>query len=98
MEDAWGIRDASTGGKRKEVSLLRFGKEIEDFCPTSALGTEPTRADDMLLLPSAWTYEAGLPTEAWIPGFWAGAILVISRTGSNIVYSFTPQYGSNEPI
>ena len=21
----------------------------------------------MLLLPSAWTYEAGLPTEAWIP-------------------------------
>ena len=29
----------------------------------------PVRADDMLLLPSAWTYEEGLPTAAGIPGF-----------------------------
>ena len=25
--------------------------------------TGPARADDMLLLPSTWTYEAGLPTD-----------------------------------
>ena len=37
----------------------------------SVPGTGPARADDMLLLPSAWTYEAGQPKEAWIPGFWA---------------------------
>ena len=29
----------------------------------SAPGTGPAEADDMLLLPSAWTYEAGFPTE-----------------------------------
>ena len=52
MEDARGIRDASSSGKRK----------AEDFCPMRALGTGPARADDMLLLPSAWTYEAGVPT------------------------------------
>ena len=54
-----GIRDASANEKRK----------VEDSCPTSAPGIGPARADDMLLLPSAWTYEAGVPTEAWIPGF-----------------------------
>ena len=35
----------------------------------SAAGTGQARADDMLLLPSAWTYEARLPMEAWILGF-----------------------------
>ena len=29
----------------------------------------PARADDMLLLPSTWTYEEGLPTEVGILGF-----------------------------
>ena len=52
----------------------------------------------MLLLPSAWTYEAGLLTEVWIPGFWAGAVLVISGTGADTVYSSTPQYGSKELV
>ena len=34
-----------------------------------ATDTGSARADDMLLLPSAWAYEEGLPTEAGIPGF-----------------------------
>ena len=50
-------------------AFFEFGKETENFCPTSAPGTRPAGADDMLLLPSSWTYEAGLPTEVWIPGF-----------------------------
>ena len=34
-----------------------------------ATNAGPARVDDMLLLPSAWTYEDGLPMEAGIPGF-----------------------------
>ena len=79
-------------------AFFEFGKETEDFCPTSAPGTGPTKADDMLLLPLAWTYEAGLPTEAWIPGFWASSVLVISGTGSNTIYSSIPQYGSEVSV
>ena len=62
----------------------------------SAPGIGPAKADDMLLLPSSWTYEAGLPTEAWILGFWVGVVPVISGTGADTVYSSTPQYGSEE--
>ena len=56
----------------------------------SVPSTGPTRADDMLLFPSAWTYEAGLPTEAWIQGFWANVVPVISGTGVDTVCSFSP--------
>ena len=35
------------------LAFFEFGKETEDFCPTSAPGTGPARVDDMLLLPSA---------------------------------------------
>ena len=55
----------------------------------SVPGTGPARADDMLLLPSSWTYEAGLPAEAWIPGFWAGAVPVIGGIGTDSVCSFS---------
>ena len=79
-------------------SFFELWKEKEDFCPTSALGTRPAWADDMLLLPSAWTYEAGLPTEVWIAGFWAGAVPVISGIGTDTVYTSIPQYGSEEPV
>ena len=51
-------------------AFFYFGKETEDFCPTSVPGTGLARADDMLLFPSTCTYEAGLPTEAWISRFW----------------------------
>ena len=60
----------------------------------SILGTGPAKADDMLLLPSAWTYEAGLATEAWILGFWAGTVPVIGGTGAYSVCSFSLWYVS----
>ena len=37
-----------------------------------------SRADDMFLLPSAWTYETELPLEAGIPRLWDTAVPVIS--------------------
>ena len=52
----------------------------------------------MLLLPLAWTYEAGLPTEAWILGFWAYTAPVISGIDTDIIYSSTPQYRLEEPV
>ena len=45
-------------------TFFKFGKETEDLCPTSAPGRGPAKADDMFILPSAWTYETGLPMEA----------------------------------
>ena len=67
MEDARGIWDVSAHEKRKEDStFFEFEKATKDFYPKSVLGIGPAKADDMLLFPSAWTYEAGLPTEAWI--------------------------------
>ena len=70
--------------------FFKFGKEAEDFCPTSAPGTGPAKPDDMLLLPSAWTYEAGLPPEARIPRFRHSAAPDISGIGTDIIYSSTP--------
>ena len=52
----------------------------------------------MLLLPSAWAYEEGLPTEAGIPEFLAGAGPVISGTGADSGCSFSLRCGSKEPI
>ena len=52
---------------------------------------------DVLFLPSAWTYEKGLPSKARIPGFWDNAVLIISGIGGDIVCSFSPQCGSKEP-
>ena len=52
----------------------------------------------MFLLPLAWAYETGFPTETWISGFWAGAVPVISGTGADTVCSSAPQYGSEEPV
>ena len=70
-------------------AFFEFGKETKDFCPMSVPSTGPARANDMLLLPSAWTYEAGLPTEAWILGFWVDALPVIGGTGTDSVCSFS---------
>ena len=81
----------------RTISLLQ-GKVAEDFGPTSVLGTESARTDDMFLLPSAWTYEAGLPEEARILRFWASAVPVLSGTCANIVCSFSPRYGSEESV
>ena len=44
-------------------------KVAESLWSTRATNIGSARANDMLLLPSAWAYEEGLPTEARIPGF-----------------------------
>ena len=52
----------------------------------------------MILLPSALKYEAGLPTETRIPGFWADAVPFINRIGADPICSFSLSYGSKEPV
>ena len=64
----------------------------------SAPGTGPARANDMFLLPLAWTYKAGLPAKVGISWFWAVTIPVISGTSAGTIYSSTSQYGSEEPV
>ena len=49
-------------------------------------------------MPLAWTYEAGLPLEARIPGLWDNTVPVISGTCTNTVCSFLPQCGPEEPV
>ena len=58
--------------------------------PRPSQGFSLDGADDMLPLPSAWTYEAELTSEARIPGFWDNAIPSISGTGVDIVLSSLP--------
>ena len=51
----------------------------------------------MLFLSTAWAYERRLPPETEILGFQSSVLLVTSGTGSDTVYSSTPQCGSEEP-
>ena len=53
-------------------------------------GFQLVRIDDMFPLQSAWTYEAGLPSKARILGFWDNLVLIISGTGADTVFSFSP--------
>ena len=50
----------------------------------------------MLFLPSALTFEAGLPSEARIPKLWDSAVPVISGTGTDAVCSFSPSAGQRD--
>ena len=52
----------------------------------------------MLPLQSAWTYEAGLPPEAWISGPWDASVQVISGTCTDVICSFSPQCRLEEPV
>ena len=52
----------------------------------------------MLLLPTAWACETGLPPETGIPGCWDSAVPVSCRIGEYTVHSSTPWYGSEEPV
>ena len=52
----------------------------------------------MLFLSTAWTHEMGLPPEIGIPGFWDSTVPVSCRIGEDTVHSFTPNYGSEEPV
>ena len=51
----------------------------------------------MLFLPSAWTFEAGLPLETRFPRLWDTSVPFISGTGADTVCSLSPQCGLEEP-
>ena len=104
VDDIRGIQDMGAGTKKKEYhSSSNSGKEAEGFWFTRISGTGPRlsgprprwgiwsgRTGDMLFMPTAWTYETGLPPEARIPRFWGSAPPVISGTGADTVYFSTP--------
>ena len=52
----------------------------------------------MLLLPTVWACETGLPPEIGIPGYWDNAVPVSYRTGQYTIHSSIPWYGSEEPV
>ena len=52
----------------------------------------------MLLLPTTWACETGLPPETGIPGYWDSAVPVSCRIVEYTVHSSTPWYGSEEPV
>ena len=54
--------------------------------------------DGVLSLPTARTYEEGLPPETGIPGFWDSAVLVSGRIGEDTLYSSTDRYRPEEPV
>ena len=64
----------------------------------SGQGSQSGKADDMFLLLPALTQEAGLPTRAEIPRIWDTVVPDIDGTYTDTVYSFSPQYGSEEPV
>ena len=95
MEDARGIRNASAG-EEGGSTFFEFRKETEDFCPTSAPGIGPARADDMFLLPSVWAHETELSTKAGIPKLWDSTVPIINGTSANTVCSFSPSVGQRD--
>ena len=52
----------------------------------------------MFPLPTAWTYETGLPPDTGISGFWDSTVPISCRTGEDTVHSSIHSYGSEEPI
>ena len=52
----------------------------------------------MLLLPTAWACETGLPLETGIPRHWDSAVPVSCRAEECTVHSSTPYYGLEEPV
>ena len=77
VDDTHSIRDMGAGTKRKENQSSSSEEDLysmrisETGPPLSGSRSSqvfyPTRTDDMLLLPSTKTYEAGLPSEAGSP-------------------------------
>ena len=56
------------------------------------------RTGEVLPLPTVWTHEKGLPTEARIPGLWDTSVPFISGTYANTVCLSLPQHGLGEPV
>ena len=76
------------------LRITRTGLKLSE--PRPWKGNEPDKVDDLFLLPSTWTYEEGLPTEARIPGFWDATVPIISATGTDTICSSLPQYKLGE--
>ena len=83
-ENFYSTRTFSTGSR---LSGARSGQ-----------GCKSGKADDMFLLLLAWTQEAGLPTRAEIPRIWDTVVPDIDWTYTDTVCSFSPRYGSKEPV
>ena len=78
-----------------EISIrLIFHKDFRDGAATIRAKAIPgllaIKTDDMLLLPSALTYDVGLPSKARILGFWDGIVPIISGTCMDTICSFLP--------
>ena len=108
IEDAQSIRDAGASDTRNEdqpssssgkdfysTRISRTGPRLSE--PRPYQGSWPARTDDMFPLPLAWTYEVRFPAKVRIPGFWSGAVPVISGTSADTVCSLSPQCGQEEP-
>ena len=108
IDDARSIRAVGASRKRKKShASSRSGKKQRTFSSMrtfsielrlSGKGCQPSRADDMFLLSPAWIKEDGLPIKAEIPGTWDTVVPGIGGTGTAIVCSFSPRYGSEEPV
>ena len=90
VDDIRGIQDMGVG--RRSI-FFQPGKEAEDLCfarisrtgsrssgPRPGWDIESGRADDVLSLPTAWTFSTGLSTEAGIPRLWDTSVPIISET------------------
>ena len=84
----------------KEVERFLFTRDPESR-PSGPETDESCRScgtDGVLPLSAAWTHERGLPPKTGIPGFWDSIVPVSSRTGEDIVHSFTTRYRPGEPV
>ena len=52
----------------------------------------------MLPLPTAWTYETGLPQETGIPGIWESTVPTSHRTREGEIHSTTAWCGSEKQV
>ena len=86
-EEAANFYSTRTFSTRSWLSMARLGR-----------GCQSGKADDMFLLLPALTQEAGLPTRAEIPRIWDIVVPDIDGTYTDTVCSFSPRYGSEEPV
>ena len=94
MLGALGMRVLVARGRR--VSLLPVRGRSRGFLVHQ--GCHSGRADGVLPLPAAWTFEEGLPLENGIPGFGNNAIPVSYGIRADTVCSSTSQYRPEEPV
>ena len=107
IDDARSIRDTGAGDKWKEGQPSSCsGKKQKTSVPQGFSGQgrgfqgqsqirAPSQSGPMTL-PSAWTYETGLPTEPRILGSWDTS--VINGTHSDIICLFLPLHEPGEQI